>query len=160
MKWFKNVSNIEELKSEYKKLAKKWHPDMNSTDTTKQFVEINAEYDKLFQVLKNKKSENAEKHAETSNFKSVIDKIIQFEEINVEITGTWVWVSGNTYSIRQNLKDLGFKWSKSNKKWYWTEQELSKKRKKAQTWEYKVEKFGLETVKSAKKVEKTRIPTK
>jgi DnaJ-class molecular chaperone len=157
--WFKNVSNIEELKKEYRKLAKQYHPDMSKeVDTHKIFVEIVAQYDKLFAILKknaktksNNNSDNSqnmsnddEKHAFNSDFKAIIDKLVQFDALNIEIVGTWVWVSGDTYNYRQIIKEMGFKWSGSNKKWYWHEGDMSKVVKKATSWSYKVEKYGCD----------------
>jgi curved DNA-binding protein CbpA len=156
--YFKNVSNIEELKVEYRRLAKQYHPDMSkSVDTTKIFVEIVAQYDKLFALLKDIKSKDAEKHEVNSDFKTVIDKLIKFSDINVEIVGYWVWVSGNTYNHRQDMTEIGLKWSGSNKKWYWHEGNMSKKVKRATTWDYKVSKYGVTEVQKAKKDEKRRI---
>ena len=50
MKWFKEVTSIEELRSQYKALALKNHPDVGGT--VKAMQEINAEYDALFARLK------------------------------------------------------------------------------------------------------------
>ena len=42
MKWFAGCDNINVLRSEYKKLLIKYHPDNNKEDTTKAMQEINA----------------------------------------------------------------------------------------------------------------------
>lgn len=140
-------TTIEDLKKEYKKLAKKYHPDLNKgMDTTKLFVEVNAQYEKLFARLKNS-DKNSYQHKESfddSSFRSIIDILIRHSDINIEIVGSWIWVSGNTYAIRGELKDLGFKFSKSNKKWYFGE--VSGKKKKAMSWDKKVELYGVDTV--------------
>lgn len=39
--------------------------------------------------------------------------------IKIEICGSWIWVSGNTYPNKCKLKDTGFKYSKNKGMWYW-----------------------------------------
>ena len=50
MKWFKNVTTIEELRKEYRRLLKLYHPD-NENGSVEVTQEINAEYDRLFAIL-------------------------------------------------------------------------------------------------------------
>ena len=47
MKYFNNVSTLEDLRRQYKELLKKYHPD-NPQSSTEACQEINAEYDRLF----------------------------------------------------------------------------------------------------------------
>lgn len=54
MQWFENnIKDINDLRAAYKKLLIKYHPDNNVENTTGIMQEINAEYDVLFQRLKN-----------------------------------------------------------------------------------------------------------
>lgn len=53
MRYFKNVETLEELRKQYKELLKKYHPD-NPNGSTKATQEVNAEYDNLFKVLKDR----------------------------------------------------------------------------------------------------------
>ena len=53
MKYFNNVNTLEELRKQYKELLKKYHPD-NQNGSTKATQEVNAEYDNLFKVLKDR----------------------------------------------------------------------------------------------------------
>lgn len=58
MKYFKNIETLEELRRQYKELLKKFHPD-NPSGSTEATQEINAEYDKLFNILKDKHERTA-----------------------------------------------------------------------------------------------------
>lgn len=40
--------------------------------------------------------------------------IINFN-INIEICGSWIWVSGNTYGCKTELKQNGFHWASKKK---------------------------------------------
>lgn len=45
MAWLSNTSNLDQLKKEYRTLARKWHPDVcQDPDAEKNFKEINEEY--------------------------------------------------------------------------------------------------------------------
>jgi DnaJ-class molecular chaperone len=154
--YFVSVSTIEELKKEYKRLAKQYHPDLNrDTDTTKIMQDINNEYEQLFEMLKDSKTDK-QGHNSHGNYRDVVNELVKYDSITIDIIGSWVWVYGDSYSIKDSLKSLGFRWSGSNKKWYWTEQEITKK-KKAMTYDYKKKKYGIETVQTAKKKTKTAI---
>lgn len=52
MKYFKEGLNSDELKCEYRKLAKKYHPDLNNEDTTEIMKAINNEYDNYFTAIR------------------------------------------------------------------------------------------------------------
>lgn len=65
MKWFTAVSSVEELRSQYKALALKNHPDVG--DSVKAVQEINAEYDTLFAHLKEERKESEESHTYDKN---------------------------------------------------------------------------------------------
>lgn len=106
MKWFNNPNSLEELKKQYKKLALKHHPDIGGSNAAMQ--EINAEYDKLFEMLKNvhQTAEGKTYTTETEStempneFKDIINKLIHFKGIKIEICGSWIWVTGNTINYR------------------------------------------------------------
>ena len=129
-KYFKDVNTLEELRRQYRDLLKKFHPD-NANGSTEATQEINAEYDKLFKVLKNrhesKSADNKEGNAKTdfnnmkydfsedAKLREVLQQIITFEGINIEIVGCWIWVDGNTYDYKATLKEIGFKWAREKR---------------------------------------------
>ena len=140
MTYFKNVGTIEELRRQYRDLLKKYHPD-NPSGSTQATQEINAEYDKLFKVLKDKHESNStgsdkEKttfdnmkydFSEDQKLREVLQQIISFEGINIEIVGCWIWVDGNTYQYKDALKEMGFKWGSQKKKWYYHSEAFRKR---------------------------------
>ena len=141
-KYFKDVNTLEELRKQYKDLLKKFHPD-NADGSTEATQEINAEYDRLFKVLKNrhesKSADNKDGNAKTDfnnmkydftedqKLREVLQQIITFDGINIEIVGCWIWVDGNTYSYKDTLKGIGFKWAREKKKWYFHTEAFRKK---------------------------------
>ena len=147
MKYFKDVRTLEELRRQYKELLKRFHPD-NANGSTAATQEINAEYDRLFKVLKDKHESKSDQtadgtaHKESSYNASIYDwendkalrevlqKIINFDGIEIEIVGAWLWVSGNTYSYKKELKEIGFKWASQKKMWFWKSESYQKKSRK------------------------------
>ncbi len=131
MKYFKDINTLDELRKHYKELLKKFHPDNGGNVADMQ--EINSKYDKLFKVLKDRhesKSENASNNESDHNsnmynwendkaLREVLEKIIHFDGIEINLVGAWIWLDGNTYPYKEDLKKIGFRWSKNRKKWYW-----------------------------------------
>ena len=143
MAYFKNVNTLEELRKQYKELLKQYHPD-NANGSTEATQEINAEYDRLFKVLKNKHESkqtstdgakagyNNMKYdfAEDEMLREMLQKIIHFKDITIEVIGVWLWLSGNTYPYRNELKELGFKFGGQKKMWYWHSEAFRKRSRK------------------------------
>ncbi len=143
MTYFKNVNTLEELRKQYKELLKQYHPD-NPNGSTEATQAINAEYDRLFKVLKDKHESkqtstdgakadfNANKYdfEADEKLREVLQKIINFANINIEIVGCWLWVDGDTYPYRNDLKALGFKWASEKKKWYFHTEAFRKRSKR------------------------------
>ena len=157
MKYFENVKTLEELKKQYKKLAKKYHPDLNGGTTNDIMKEINKEYDELFARVKNIHStadgETYEKATdETSElYRDIINSIINFN-IDIEIIGTWVWCF-NSYEYREQLKALGFKYAAKKKAWCWHSGEYKARRSRKSLDEIRA-KYGSDTIKEKKEVDK------
>ena len=122
--------------------------------TTEEMQEINAEYDKLFAILKNAKStadgkvyETSEKVKETpEEFKKIINELVKLQGIEIEICGDWIWITGNTYSCREQLKALKFRFSKKKTAWYFHEADYKKKSKKTYSLDEIRELFGSDKI--------------
>ncbi len=129
MTYFKSINTLEELRKQYRDLLKIHHPDNGGNVSDMQ--EINTEYDRLFKALKDKhesKSADGKESAYSKNMydwkndkalRDVLEKIIHFNGIEINLVGAWIWLDGNTYQYKEELKGIGFKWSKNRKKWYW-----------------------------------------
>lgn len=121
MKWFQGVTTIEEAKKLYRELAMKHHPDRKGGNN-EIMAEINNEYEKVM------KGQFEEKASATQSYMDVVSEIIK-HNVNVENIGSWLWVSGsNTFTIKSELKELGFQWSNGRKMWFWAEGIVKKSR--------------------------------
>lgn len=139
MKYFKDVKSIQELKKHYRDLVFKYHPDLNKEDTTSIMQEINAEYNELFEKVKNHfvnaKGEvyTKENSEDIEDFKNIINQIITFKDCKIEIIGNWLWVTGNTKHYKEILKNLKFKWINNKKAWAYHTDEYFKRTNKVYT---------------------------
>lgn len=120
--YFNTCTTLEELKSKYKQLALKYHPDKGGNTQTMQ--EINNQYEQRFAKVKdvhvNKKGETYEKDTDEvpTEFMELINELIKLPDIEIEVLGSFVWISGNTKPVKESLKKLGFKFSANKAMWY------------------------------------------
>lgn len=135
--YFEGCKTAEDVKKIYKKLARELHPDCNpDRDTTADFQKMNMQYEKAWERCKNyhtnAQGETYEKQNDTSaaEYADLINTLIHIPEIVIELIGSWVWVSGNTFPAKKILKSLDFKYSKLKKAWYYHEADYHKKSKK------------------------------
>ena len=121
-KFFTNCTTLEELKKEYHKLAMANHPDRGGDVATMQA--INAEYEKMFEVLKNThKTKEGKTYTKTTNeaptdLINLINQLLKLDGVHIEVIGSFVWLSGNTKAYKDIIKGLGFKWHKTKIMWY------------------------------------------
>jgi len=76
----------------------------------------------------------------------IISQILHYDNITIEVIGSWIWLSGDTKIIKDKLKDLSFKWASKKKMWYYGEMKGRNHKQKSMN-EIK-SKYGCETLKS------------
>lgn len=155
MKYFGECKTIEDVKATYRKLAKKFHPDCGGSEA--QFIEMSKEYEVAFNTYKNvfRNCEGETYEKENSEnpqvFKDIIDKIIHFEGVKIEIIGTWIWVSENTRPYKDQLKEMNFHWSAKKQAWSY-HSEPFKKRGKTHTMDEIRNLYGTTEIKTQSRV--------
>lgn len=117
----KIIEDLDSLKKQYLKLAKKYHPDAGGT--TIQFQELQNEYERLFKKLLNGSGlsdEAKENEIEIDKeIRVIIDSLVNLENLNVELIGKWLWISGDTYPVKDVLKSAGLLFIKKAGVPYW-----------------------------------------
>ena len=147
--YFTNCGNIDELKSLFRRLCIKLHPDTGGN--ANEFIAMHAEYESILKSrkfqLKNEYEEKAE-YSFVEYFRPVLDKIIHLQDIHIEIIGTWIWVSGDTFDKREYFKECGFLFSGKKKAWFYNGSTKKCRTYKNYTIEDLRSKWGYEEVES------------
>lgn len=166
-KYFSGCKTKQQLKVRFKTLIKENHPDNGGDLETMQT--INAEYDRLVKILPDIPGSETEMRDEKEKFarkpepektetdftdlsdavKQAIARATQIPGIEVEVCGSWVWVSGNTYAVKNTLKEIGFRFSGKKKMWYFHEEIEGRKyfkRKREMDMGSIRSKYGTETM--------------
>lgn len=148
MAYFKDISTLEELRKQYRDLLKKFHPD-NANGSTEATQEINAEYDRLFKGLKDRHEKTADSKdegtradfnkmkydfTEDAKLREMLGKIIGFDGITIEIIGNWIWAF-DSYIYHKELKELGFRYARNKKAWYFHTEAFRKRSHKSLSME-------------------------
>ena len=130
-KFLKGVyREVGELKKAYKEWAFKLHPDVSGLSGEEMKV-LNAEYESL--ITKIPKKASNEKKAENPNYEfkgfdyyfdpefiQYIDDLIKLhmKEVQCEIAGFFIYLSGETKPYKDDLKKLGYLWNTAKSLWY------------------------------------------
>ena len=129
MKYFENITSLDELKKAYRRLAMKYHPDCGGSDEI--MKQINAEHDALFETLKANHNKTADEYHQTTEtaeeFRDIINALLKLDGLEIELCGSWLWIGGNTKEHKDALKMLGCRWSNNKKLWYWRHEEEGRK---------------------------------
>ena len=138
---FKEVTGINEAKKIYKTLAKKLHPDVGGTE--EEFKLLNNIYNDFIEhkiYFSNESKIDLE-------LEKIISQILHYENITIELIGSWIWLSGDTKAINDTLKDLNFKWASKKKMWYFGE--MKGKNLKPKSMDEIKSKYNTQTFKSS-----------
>lgn len=98
----------------YREACKKYHPDVNPAGEDMMKV-VNAAY----AVLKDYSGQVEDNQSEYGEqFNTALNSIITLTGLIVEICGVWIWVTGDTKTHKEALKQAGFKWASKKKAWH------------------------------------------
>lgn len=105
----------EEVRAAFKKAAKKYHPDINPAGAEMMKL-VNAAFD----ALKDGADTTTQEDVQTGygdELNAALMAIIDLPGLDIEICGSWIWVSGATRPHKDALKAAKFRWASAKKKW-------------------------------------------
>ena len=120
-------SSKDQILAKYKTLAKKYHPDLGGSEEMMKILNDAMDALRSYNGSGHTASFTEEDLGEVLN--EVINAIKTIEGIQIEICGTWIWVSGNTYPHKEILKQKGFKFSGKKRMWYFAASQDSTSRR-------------------------------
>jgi hypothetical protein len=146
-------SSQTEIKKSYRSACKKYHPDINPAGK-----EMMQALNDAYKILQDYVIGSIDLNEEEFNpdygeqFNEVLNIIIKFN-VDIEICGAWIWVSGNTYAVKDTIKEAGFKFAGKKKMWYFRPEKYRSKNRKSWSMDQIRNKHGFRKV---KKSEETR----
>ncbi len=107
------------VKSSFREACKKYHPDVNPAGE-----ELMKLVNEAYEILKDHKGESRDQQSDYSDLLSeALNAIIHLEDLIIEICGAWIWITGNTKTHKELLKESGFRWASKKKAWYFRPEE-------------------------------------
>jgi curved DNA-binding protein CbpA len=103
-----------DVKTAYRKACSVYHPDRNPAG-----LEMMKLVNKAFEALKDFSADVTDHHQQNYGeaINEALNAIITLG-LDIEICGSWVWLSGNTKPHREALKTAGYKWAPKKMRWY------------------------------------------
>jgi hypothetical protein len=113
---FQGITNAIELMKRYKQFAMLYHPVKGgSVDKMKQV------YEDYLAVLKSEPFQlsrmKEDMQKDLNGFPGLIKELIILE-LDLEMIGSWLWISGCTFEHKEKLKELGLHYSLNKRCWY------------------------------------------
>lgn len=126
---FNKIETLEELKKEYRRFCLENHPDKGGDE--EMFKLGKNKYEERKEALQKGLTDEEKKKIYEYNeeYEKAISMVIGIEGIKLELIGSWVWASGNTYPHKKAFKEAGFNWSGQKKLWYFRDKDHKFKRK-------------------------------
>jgi hypothetical protein len=117
--FFSGCKSLEELKKRYRELCKVHHPDLGGSEET--MKRLNAEYERLVRggLFAEEMERTGTDEDIESAFREVLEKLTVLSGLVLEICGSWLWVTGSTYQVKDQLKALGLKFASKKVAWFW-----------------------------------------
>jgi len=148
MNFFKDCTTLDEAKRKYRELVKSLHPDLGGS--TAEFQAMQNEFESFEPESEKFKGEFEKWNA--GDFMEIINQLIFIPSIKVEVVGSWIWVSGDTKPVKDQIKAIetgetmkrGF--SRNKGMWYFSPVGYRKKSRKQFDFDDLKNMFGSEEV--------------
>jgi DnaJ-class molecular chaperone len=121
----------DDIKVAYRAACFKYHPDV-SPDSLELMKLVNLAMEFLAKNVGKWTFDQSNNDTPlTEKMQELFNKIKHFPHIETELCGTWLWLSGQTWRYKKELKKAGFKWAGKKRQWYWSPPGFRKRSKKA-----------------------------
>src|SRR5690606_17241308 len=135
MKYFNNCKDLNDLKSEFRKLCLKLHPDKGGSHS--EFIAMHKEFKSLANTLKHNTGFDKDKDFNADAFYSTVQMFNGLTDININFIGSFIWltdvVNGAMYEQKETIKGITIdglnppRWANKKKSWYFSPKDYSQK---------------------------------
>ena len=139
----------DQIKAAYRKQAMAFHPDRNPAGLH-MMQAVNEAWELLQDVANHMASVKDYATTFAEDIMSALNAAVILDGVNVEVCGTWVWLSGNTKEHKEAIKAANFRWSGPKAMWYFrAEENRSNFNRKSHGMDDIRAKYGSESVRMA-----------
>ncbi len=134
MKYFSDCTTPDEMRAEYRRLTKLHHPDLGGD--TRIMQEINDTYHQMLAGFDGREfnrhhAEANERQTWTYHYDqqheneimeaigNILRAIGSQPKVELTLVGLWVWITGDTRPIKDQLKEAGCFWNRKRSAWTW-----------------------------------------
>ena len=112
-------NTADDLKTAYRAACRKHHPDHGGNLEMMKLINMANDFLRThnFSAWEANKSQDAASVAD--DIMAQWDRIKTWPGVDGEICGTWIWLSGQAWRYKKELKKHGFRWSSSKTAYYW-----------------------------------------
>jgi len=136
-----NCTTADQVQLRYDELCKVF----NDQDEMLQALKL--EYSTLMSVLtESKPFETVKENISIADIIKALQEKVNPEGLHLQLCGSWAWLSGRTYPIKDTLKELGFRYSVNKLAWYYREADHRSGNQKPVPFEFIKEKYGSKEV--------------
>lgn len=120
--YFANCTTLDEAKKMYRKLAFQMHPDRGGNEV--EFKEMLNQFHAFRPATEKFKGESDQWVNFGPVYSSIIDQLLNIDGIIVEVVGSYIWLSGNTFEAKGKIKSIDTQghmeagWASRKKQWY------------------------------------------
>lgn len=109
-------AEFEDIKKAYRRASMQYHPDRNPAGLEMMKL-VNAAWACLSDFVPGSEKDQFDASQYGEDLNNALNAIIDLG-FDIEICGSWVWVSGDTRPHRETLKAAGFKWAPKKMMWH------------------------------------------
>jgi hypothetical protein len=122
MNWFDGCKTEAEIKARYRDLAKRHHPDLGGD--VEIMKSVNAAYEAALKGEYRKVGMDESyvnwRWSMDAEAASKVTEVLRIKrDLKVELCGLWIWITGDTRPVKDQLKAAGCFWAAKKLAWYW-----------------------------------------
>mgnify|MGYP001570856200 CR=1 FL=1 len=119
MNYFKDCFTEQQIKARYRELCKLHHPDLGGSEEIMKQVNLAYEERLRMEFRKGMSDDDAESFVDLEReLAKKIAEIIGLQGVIIELVGRWMWVTGDTFPVRQILKAAQFCFASKKRAWF------------------------------------------
>lgn len=145
MTFFTGLTTVEKIKGAYRDLARKHHPDLGGDLET--MKALNAAYHAALASCNGQEDDGRTYRYTAKTEQAIMDQIaelLKIPNLDISLIGLWVWVTGDTKPVKEDLKALGCRWHSGRKCWFWKPAGLGRSRSNPGSLNEIADKYGCE----------------